>query len=113
MSSLRNAEIALGDGSVTTDTEHWHLRLYVAGQSPKSLVAIENLNHLCEEHLHGHYEIEIIDLVSHPALAQGDDILAIPTLIRRVPQPIRKVIGDLSDTNRVLIGLRLGSGSAS
>ena len=85
----------------------WYLRLYVAGQSPRSLNAFANLNKLCEQHLAGRYEIETIDLVEHPARARDDDILAIPTLVRRLPQPVRKVIGDLSDTGRVLSGLRL------
>jgi circadian clock protein KaiB len=87
--------------------EFWHLRLYVAGQSPKSLHAFSNLTQLCEEHLAGRYEIEVIDLVENPGLARSDDILAIPTLVRRLPVPLRKIIGDLSDTERVLIGLRL------
>ena len=95
-----------------TDAEVWHLRLYVAGQSPKSLRAFANLTELCEEHLAGRYEIEIIDLVEHPALARSDDILAIPTLVRRLPAPLRKIIGDLSDTERVLVGLRLEPGRA-
>jgi circadian clock protein KaiB len=89
------------------DVEHWHLRLYVAGQSPRSLQAITNLNKLCEQYLAGHYEIEIVDLVDNPSLAKADDVLAIPTLIRRIPPPLRKIIGDLSDTNRVLIGLQV------
>jgi circadian clock protein KaiB len=87
--------------------ELWRLRLYVAGQSPKSLRAFANLKTLCEEHLPGRYEIEIIDLIEQPALASSDDILAIPTLVRRLPMPLRKIIGDLSNTERVLIGLRL------
>ena len=87
--------------------EVWHLRLYVAGQSPKSLRAFANLKTLCEEHLPGRYEIEIIDLVEEPALARSDDIVAIPTLVRRLPMPLRKIIGDLSNTERVLVGLRL------
>ena len=93
-----------------TDAESaqvWQLRLYVAGQSPKSLNAIANLKKLCEEHLAGNYEIEIIDLVQHPDLAKSDDILAVPTLVRRLPEPLRRIIGDLSDTERVLVGLRL------
>jgi circadian clock protein KaiB len=90
----------------TTD-ETWHLRLYTAGQSPKSLIALANLTTLCEEHLAGQYEIEIVDLVERPELARSDDILAIPTLVRRLPPPLRKVIGDLSNTQRVLVGLRL------
>jgi circadian clock protein KaiB len=87
--------------------EIWQLRLYIAGQSPKSLNAFANLTTLCEEHLPGKHEIEVIDLVEHPELARSDDILAIPTLVRRVPPPLRKIIGDLSNTQRVLIGLRL------
>ena len=85
----------------------WQLRLYVAGQSPKSLRAFVNLKTLCEEHLTGRYEIEIIDLVERPALARSDDILAIPTLVRRHPVPRCRIIGDLSNTERVLVGLRL------
>jgi circadian clock protein KaiB len=85
----------------------WYLRLYVAGQSAKSLRAFANLKVLCEDHLAGRYEIEIIDLIDNPSLAGGDDILAVPTLVRRLPPPLRKVIGDLSDTERVLIGLRV------
>lgn len=87
--------------------EIWYLRLYVAGQSPKSLAVFANLKKLCEEHLAGRYQIERIDLVEHPALARDHDILAIPTLVRRLPEPLRKVIGDLSDTGRVLVSLRL------
>jgi circadian clock protein KaiB len=94
-------------GVAAVDTEVWHLRLYVAGQSPKSLRAFVNLSELCEEHLPGRHEIEVIDLVEHPGLARSDDILAIPTLVRRLPAPLRKIIGDLSDTERVLVGLRL------
>lgn len=87
--------------------EEWHLCLYVAGQSPKSLSALANLKALCEEHLAGRYEIEVVDLVEHPARARSDDILAIPTLVRRLPAPLRKIIGDLSNTDRVLVGLRI------
>ena len=86
----------------------WYLRLYVAGQSAKSIRAFANLKEMCEKHLAGHYEIEVIDLVENPALAGGDDILAVPTLVRRLPPPLRKVIGDLSDPARVLVGLRVG-----
>ncbi|MEA2486135.1 MAG: circadian clock protein KaiB [Actinomycetota bacterium] len=99
---------AITDADVTASAdEHWHLRLYVAGQSPKSLQAFANLTNLCEEYLPGRYEIELIDLVEHPALARTDDIVAIPTLVRRLPEPLRKVIGDLSDTERVLVSLRV------
>jgi circadian clock protein KaiB len=85
----------------------WHLRLYVAGQSPRSLHAFANLKNLCERHLAGRYQIEVIDLVECPALARSDDILAIPTVVRRIPSPLRKIIGDLSNTERVLVALRL------
>ena len=83
------------------------LRLYVAGQTPKSLLAFRNLKQICEEHLQGRYEIEIIDLLENPQLAQGDQILAVPTLVRRLPEPIKKIIGDLSNTENVLVGLDL------
>jgi len=83
----------------------WMLRLYIAGQSPKSLAALGNLKQICQEHLKGKYEIEVVDLLECPQLAQSDQILAIPTVVRRLPQPIRKIIGDLSDTERVLVGL--------
>jgi circadian clock protein KaiB len=99
------------DMAIGSRDEVWALRLYVAGQSPKSLHALANLTSLCEEHLAGRYEIENIDLVEHPTLARSDDILAIPTLVRRLPAPLRKIIGDLSNTERVLVGLRLQPGS--
>ena len=89
------------------DSETWELRLYVAGQTPKSLAAFANLKKLCEEHMPGKYKIEVIDLLKNPKLAKGDQILAIPTLVRKLPEPVRKIIGDLSDTERVLIGLDL------
>ncbi|HEX5837508.1 MAG TPA: circadian clock KaiB family protein [Anaerolineales bacterium] len=85
--------------------KEWELRLYVAGQTPKSLAAFANLKKICEEHLAGEYHIEIIDLLKQPQLASGDQILAIPTLVRKLPAPIRKIIGDLSNTERVLVGL--------
>jgi len=85
----------------------YELRLYVAGQTPKSVLALANLRHICETHLHGRYEIEVIDLMENPQLAQGDQILAVPTLVRRLPEPIKKIIGDLSNTERVLVGLDL------
>jgi circadian clock protein KaiB len=83
------------------------LRLYVAGQTPKSVLALTNLKQICEEHLQGRYEIEIVDLLENPQLARGDQILAVPTLVRRLPEPITKIIGDLSNTERVLVGLDL------
>ena len=93
--------------SVTDDPQLWDLRLYVAGQSRKSLAAIANLRRFCEEHLEGKYRVEVLDLLEHPQLAQGDQILAIPTLVRRLPSPMRKIIGDLSNAERVLVGLDL------
>lgn len=83
------------------------LRLYVAGQTPKSVRAVENLRRVCEEHLAGRYRVEVIDLLEDPRLARGDEIIAVPTLVRKLPEPIRKIIGDLSDTERVLVGLQL------
>lgn len=85
----------------------WKLRLYVAGQTPKSLTAFANLKRLCEEHLKGRYTIEVIDLAENPQLAKDDQILAVPTLVRKLPQPVRKIIGDLSNTEYVLVGLDL------
>jgi circadian clock protein KaiB len=85
----------------------FQLRLYVAGQTPKSVRAFENLKRLCEAHLPDRYEIEIIDLLENPQLGQGDQILAIPTLVRKLPEPMKKIIGDLSNTERVLVGLDL------
>ncbi|HVF25424.1 MAG TPA: circadian clock protein KaiB [Anaerolineales bacterium] len=85
----------------------YELRLYVAGQTPKSIAAFANLKKICEEHLAGQYDIEVIDLLKEPQLASGDQILAIPTLVRKLPSPIRKIIGDLSDTERVLVGLNI------
>lgn len=87
----------------------WDLRLYVAGPTPKSLAALRNLEKLCEEHLAGRYHIEVVDLMKNPQLAQGDQILAVPTLVRKLPSPIRKIIGNLSNTDRVLVGLDLRS----
>ena len=85
----------------------WELKLYVAGQTPKSLQAFANLKRICEEHLAGEYHIEIVDLMKNPQLAKGDQILALPTLVRKLPEPVRKIIGDLSNTERVLVGLDL------
>lgn len=88
-------------------TERWQLRLYVAGQNPKSIKALTNLKKLCDTHLVGRYEIEVIDLLRNPRLAAGDQILAIPTLVRKLPTPVKKIIGDLSNEARVLVGLDL------
>jgi circadian clock protein KaiB len=87
--------------------EEFRLRLYVAGQTPKSLAAFSNLRMICEKHLAGRYVIEVIDLLERPQLARGDEIVAVPTLVRKLPEPITKLIGDLSDTERVLVGLQL------
>lgn len=89
------------------DPDLWELRLYVAGKTAKSVAAFENLTRICEEHLRGKYKIEVVDLLLHPQLAKGDQIVAIPTLVRKLPQPIRKVIGDLSNAERTLVGLQL------
>ena len=87
--------------------EMFDLRLYVAGQTPKAIRAFSNLRKICDEHLEGRYRIEVIDLLENPTLGQGDQILALPTLVRRLPVPIKKIIGDLSNTERVLVGLDL------
>lgn len=89
------------------DLEVWELRLYVAGQTPKSLQAAANLQRICEEHLPGRYKIEVVDLLKNPRLAKEDEIVAIPTLVRKLPDPIRRVIGDLSNVEKALIGLQL------
>ncbi len=96
-----------GDGKELDPNEIWELRLYVAGQTPKSITAFSNLKKLCETHLAGKYRIEVIDLLENPTLARGDQILAIPTLVRKLPEPMKKIIGDLSNTERVLVGLDL------
>ncbi len=85
----------------------WELRLYVAGKTAKSVTALQNLKKYCEEHLQGQYHIEVVDLLVNPQLAEGDQILAIPTLVRKVPEPIRKIIGDLSNEEKVLVGLNI------
>jgi circadian clock protein KaiB len=87
--------------------EIWILRLYTAGQSPKSLAALANLKRVCDEHLAGRYTIEVIDLLKNPRLAKDDQIVAIPTLVRKLPEPLRRLVGDLSDTDRTLVGLQL------
>jgi circadian clock protein KaiB len=93
--------------SEKTGNKMWELRLYVAGMTPKCLTAFGNLKKICEEHLQGCYTIEVIDLLENPQLAKGDQILAIPTLVRKLPEPVRKIIGDLSNTEKVLVGLDL------
>ena len=98
----KNGHAAPADGP---NAGRWNLRLYVAGQTPRSMTAFQNLKNICEEYLKGKYHIEVVDLMDNPMLARGDQILAIPTLVRKLPQPIRKIIGDLSNTERVLVGL--------
>lgn len=90
-----------------SDTPTWELRLYVAGQSPKALTAFANLERICKQHLAGQYRLEVVDLLQNPQLAAGDQIVALPTLVRKLPPPIRKIIGDLSNAERVLVGLDL------
>ncbi|MEN6338244.1 MAG: circadian clock KaiB family protein [Phycisphaerales bacterium] len=94
-------------GVDTAASDSWDLRLYVAGVTPRAVSALENLQRLCEEHLAGRYRIEVVDLLKNPQLALGDQILAVPTLVRKLPEPVRKIIGDLSNTERVLVGLDL------
>lgn len=93
--------------SAASADKAWELRLYVAGQTPKSVTAFANLKRICEEHLGKQYRIEVIDLMKHPQLAAGDQIFAVPTLVRKLPEPVKKIIGDLSNTERVLVGLDL------
>lgn len=95
------------DGEEATDDGHYNLRLYVAGRTPKSVAALSNLKRICEEHLAGRYRIEIVDLLETPQLAAGDQIIALPTLVRRLPPPLKRIIGNLSDSERVLVGLDL------
>ena len=96
-----------GASEADAQVDVWELRLYVAGQSPKSIAAFDNLKKICEEHLRGRYRIEVIDLLQHPQLAAGDQIVALPTLVRKLPEPLRRIVGDLSDTERALVGLQL------
>jgi circadian clock protein KaiB len=105
--SLR--ELKRKNGAVN-QADKWELRLYVAGPTPRSLAAFANLKKLCEEHLAGRYNIEVVDLLKHPQLAAGDQIIAIPTLVRKLPQPLRKIVGDLRDSERTLVGLQLRPG---
>ena len=95
------------ENNAIPDDEKWVLRLYVAGQSPRAILAFKNLKIICEEQLNGRYRIEVIDLLLNPQLGRDDQILAIPTLVRKLPEPVKKIIGDLSNTERVLIGLDL------
>ena len=105
MTGPRNADN--GARAPAPTAEHWELRLYVTGRSPNSVRAIENLQLACEQYLAGQFHIEIVDLLENPRLAADVQILAVPTLVRRLPEPIRKIVGDLSDTDRLLVGLQL------
>jgi circadian clock protein KaiB len=93
--------------SAPVEPEQWNLRLYVAGQSSKCVLAVRNLNLFCEQHLAGRFRIEVIDLLQQPRLARDDQIVAIPTLVRKLPEPLRRIVGDLSNTERMLVGLDL------
>jgi circadian clock protein KaiB len=106
---METTEALPGATGPATDDTSQVLRLYIAGQTPRSIAAFSNLKRICEEHLAGRYRIEVIDLVQNPQLAAGDQILAVPTLVRRLPEPVRKIIGDLSNADRVLVGLDLRS----
>jgi circadian clock protein KaiB len=108
----RNTDGAVGNAKARSTkrserSPQWELRLYVAGQTPRSLAAMNNLRRVLEEHVPGKYKIEIVDLLANPRLAKEDQIVAIPTLVRKLPNPVRKIIGDLSDTERTLVGLQL------
>jgi circadian clock protein KaiB len=92
---------------VTLDPDVWELRLYIAGETAKSIAAVANLQRICDERLAGRYKIEVVDLLKNPQLAKGDQIIAIPTLVRKLPNPVRKIIGDLSNTEKTLVGLQL------
>jgi len=100
--AAKNGHVKQSDSG---NLNRWNLRLYVAGQTPRSITAFQNLKNICEEYLKGQYHIEVVDLMENPTLARGDQILAVPTLVRKLPQPIRKIIGDLSNAERVLVGL--------
>ncbi|MET0839860.1 MAG: circadian clock KaiB family protein [Marmoricola sp.] len=101
------SDVINDQGNAADGAPMYDLRLYVAGQSPRSVRAVENLRQVCDTHLAGRYRVEVIDLLVNPALARGDEIVAVPTLVRKLPEPIRRIIGDLSDTDRVLVGLQV------
>jgi circadian clock protein KaiB len=104
-----NTPASTAEGPVPDGGEKWRLRLYVAGRSPKCITALENLKRFCEEHMPGRYELEVIDLLENPRLAKDDQIVAIPTLVRKLPEPLRRIIGDLSNAERMIVGLDLKS----
>ncbi len=107
MSTARSRKNAAGLDAPPDEEQRWELRLYVAGRTPKSVAAFVNLKRICEEHMRGRYHVEVIDLLEQPQLAKGDQILAVPTLVRKLPPPLKKIIGDLSNEQRVLVGLDL------
>jgi circadian clock protein KaiB len=111
--SERKPREAATTGKAASGEAEWNLRLYVAGQSAKCVAAVRNLNRFCEERLAGRYHIEVVDLLENPRLARDDQILAIPTLVRKVPEPLRKIVGDLSDTERMLVGFDLRPGESN
>lgn len=106
MEKIRSDDVSWNTGAKSTPGI-WELRLYVAGQTPNSLAAFENLRKICEKHLEGKYRIEVVDLIKNPHLARGDQIIAVPTLIRKLPTPVKKIVGTLSNTEKVLVGLDL------
>lgn len=105
--SAEFSDVINADGNAPDGKPMYDLRLYVAGHSPRSVRAMENLRQVCDTHLAGRYRVQIIDLLVNPALARGDEIVAVPTLVRKLPEPIRRIIGDLSDTDRLLVGLQV------
>jgi circadian clock protein KaiB len=107
MTSDERQEEAAGHAEEAGEPGNWQLRLYVAGQTPNCVRAFRNLKRLCEQNLAGRYLIEVVDLIENPRLAAGDEIIAVPTLVRKLPTPVRKIIGDLSNSERVLVGLQL------
>lgn len=100
-----NGHKSMNDQNERNETDHWNLRLYIAGQTPRSRIALVNLKKICEEYIENKYTIEVIDLFESPQMAKNDQIFAVPTLVRTLPEPIKKIIGDLSNTERVLVGL--------
>jgi circadian clock protein KaiB len=104
---MKTATARNSRGKQKASRDFWSLRLYIAGETSRSMAALENLRKVCDEHLAGKYKVEVVDLLKNPQLAAGDQILAVPTLVRRLPQPLKKIIGDLSNAERVLVGLDL------
>ena len=109
MTMSENTLTMTAESPLSEGEQRWCLRLYVAGRSPKCLTALENLTRFCKEHMPGRYEIEVVDLLENPRLAKDDQIVAIPTLVRKLPEPLRRIIGDLSNAERMIVGLDLKS----